>query len=321
MGAMPNPSPSTKTIGLRAVIISHLSSHPESAAKLEKLLKLAKFLLAILGGLAALAKALGTPVLWKIDLSWLAFGLIFLSALVAWLDDLWSIHKNKVKDERARALEMANEDWELKVKEGVDRGFSRCLSEWSRISGYQESAMYNLSRQVSPILTSLSKSSHGSVSGEALDSNLLVIHKIFTSLYQDKDGNISINLVRKQNKNTFNMIRIYPGNNGRGLKIPRQIRHGSKSGYATAYRSGEFTAHHFDTAPSASGYCSVASLPVKGPNGQVLGVVNVDSPRRNLFADREQLEIAHNLCLGSLTGIAIVLSDKRLELRSGEVVS
>lgn len=200
----------------------------------------------------------------------------------------------------------------LAEKAAVDASLT-VLNHWKTVSQHHEDGMDNANRQLQPMR--FKREEHTGT--EAIYSYLKAIIAVFDAFYQDHEGPFSANLaVPSADHQHLWLVCIEPGGNGRSNPLPREIDLSSDAwGAAVAFKSArviytENVTYHGN--PGDRGYLSVVNLPVRGPDGSVIGVVNVDSPLSQAFVSEESVRDAVSYCRPILSSLALCLGDPRL---------
>ncbi|WP_157445371.1 hypothetical protein [Deinococcus actinosclerus] len=233
----------------------------------------------------------------------------FTKTLKSGLDLREKASKQRLEAQLAVAEQEATD---LAEKAAIKAGLT-VLNHWKTVSQHHEDGMDNANRQLQPMRFRRDEY----VGTEAIYSYLRAIIAIFDAFYQDHEGAFSANLaVPSADQRRLWLVCIEPGGNGRSNPLPREIDLSSDAwGAAVAFKTArviytEDVVHHGN--PGDRGYRSVVNLPIRGLDGSVIGVVNVDSPFPQAFVSEESVRDAGGYCRPVLSSLALCLGDPRL---------
>ncbi len=246
--------------------------------------------------------------------------------------ELASEKQTKDKDEIQRlrsALEEATANHTIKIdemvnkleesfQEGVARGADIKMSHWAEVARLHEAGMVSTHRQLADRIRTAAA---GDVDTECITSYLQAVLAGFRTFYPDTpeaplDITASLAVVTTD-RNTVNLVKIYPGGRGRTRQLPRPCDVSTLTwGMSEMLHRNQDTVYTADVrtldADPDRGYLSVANLAVRDINGLIVAIVNVDSPTLDTFVSLERVQQAYQYCLPILSSLSLSLADRRM---------
>ncbi|MBB6016763.1 hypothetical protein ACFP9V_19240 [Deinococcus radiopugnans] len=185
---------------------------------------------------------------------------------------------------------------------------------WKEVSRHHEDGMENANRQLREGMH-FNLDERGNT--DAIDSYLRAVIAVFEAFYEDAPESFTANLmVPSADCNQLWLVKIEPGGGGRSNNIPRAIEVGDEAwGAAEAFQTKQivYTEDVQQYGNSGErGYLSVVNIPVLGSQGQVVALVNIDSPQISTFGSIDRVKGAAGYCRPILSSLSLCLNDPRL---------
>ncbi|MCY1703991.1 GAF domain-containing protein [Deinococcus sp. SL84] len=238
-------------------------------------------------------------------------------------------------DERAKAIAKSKDQIIEELKAGHLEEISTLKEESEKlltqavvktrlkIHGEWKEASRHHKRGIADIQRELDNPEQPYADTSAINELLMSLATIFRSLSSEDLSDLSVNLVIPVQKGQqFYMVKIAGGQSARTDELPRKLEvSGEKWGFIRAYETGrpnyvaDVTEHgHSDNR----GYRSVVNLPIINSRGEVIGIVNVDSPKVDAFTSQDFINDIHDFLTPALASLGFCLTDKRIfaELRN-----
>ncbi|UQN06330.1 tubulin-specific chaperone A [Deinococcus sp. QL22] len=214
-------------------------------------------------------------------------------------------------------LEAAHSRLQLSFEKGLEEGAEEKMILWAEVARNHEDGMINANRQLSYGMTF---NVDETVSTEAINSYLKAIIACFKMFFTDSaktplDLTATLALV-SQDRQKLQIVKIEPGGRGRSQKIPRECYIPEMTwGMCDVLRQNKniYIPDIRDCGVSEDrGYRAVANLRVYDLSGQIMAIVNVDSPAVDAFGNEELVNQAYQYCLPIISSISLCLNDPRM---------
>ncbi|MFK7601852.1 hypothetical protein ACI3L1_06535 [Deinococcus sp. SM5_A1] len=197
------------------------------------------------------------------------------------------------------------------IEEEVATAGSRVFGHWREVSRHHEDGIENANRQ----LQGVSFNQKQTVDVSAIDSYLKAVIAVFRSFYEGEEFTANLVVPNEANDQLW-LVRIEPGGGGRSNNIPRSFDLQNDAwGITESFKQARiiYTEDVRQYGGSGErGYLSVINMPVLGSSGQVVALVNIDSPKAATFGSLERVIAAADYCRPILSSLSLCLNDPRL---------
>jgi hypothetical protein len=241
-------------------------------------------------------------------------GVAVLSGLTKLLKDGLDLREKAQKKRLEDELAAARAAYETRGLEAAEQASLRVLRHWRTVAHHHEDGMDNANRQ---LLEGMRFNIDERGNTDAINSYPKAIIAVFEAFYEESPEDFTANLVVPDaTADKLWLVKIEPGGGGRSKPIPRSIEVSDAAwGVAEAFRSRNIV-YTEDVRVNGNGgdrgYLSVVNMPVFGIGGQVVALVNVDSPQVGTFGSIDRVKDAADYCRPILSSLSLCLNDPRL---------